>query len=453
MDLLAQFRQHWDERFTRIVSPGQPLLLAVSGGLDSVVLTDLLHKTGIAFEIAHVNFQLRGEESLRDEKFVQQLAATYQVPAWMEHADTAAYMAQHGCAVQQAARELRYNWFQALRNDAERHPSLLNTCLLTAHHADDAIETMVMHFFRGTGLAGLEGIPSYNQEQKLLRPLLLFRKKELQAYAEANGLAFVEDRSNAASDYTRNYFRNTLLPQIAEVYPQVQENLQHNLQRFREAGDIYREAVQKKMHKLLVQRGNEWQVSVTQWKALTPLHTYTWEIIRPFGFHAGQVAEAIKLLSAENSSYIAAAHWRLIKNRAHILIAPAQTETAGIQVWTEGQSSIVFAEGAIHLEKLPDSGGKISASSDEATLDASAIVFPLILRRWKAGDYFYPLGMPKKKKLSRFLSDLKLSQTQKEKVWVLESDKKILWVIGLRIDHRFRITPHTSEAYILRYRR
>ncbi|HVZ24421.1 MAG TPA: tRNA lysidine(34) synthetase TilS [Sediminibacterium sp.] len=453
MDLLARFRQHWEDRFKKIVSPRQPLLLAVSGGLDSVVLADLLHKTGIPFEIAHMNFQLRGAESLRDEQFVTRLAAGYQVPVWIQQVDVAAYQQQHGCAIQEAARALRYEWFQLLRHDPDQHPSLQNTWLLTAHHADDAMETMVMHFFRGTGLAGLEGIPYLNQAQQIIRPLLPFRKKELQAYAAQAELGFVEDSTNSTSDYTRNYFRNTLLPQVASIYPQVEENLQQNLLRFQEAGAIYRDAVQKKIRKLLVPKGNEWQAAVNQWKALEPLHTLTWELIRPFGFHAAQVTEALKLLDADNSSYMASAQWRLIKNRAQMIFAPLQTDSAGMQIWDEGQSSLAVAQGTIHLEKIPDPFGKISDAQSEACLDASKMVFPLILRRWKTGDYFYPLGMPKKKKISRFLADLKLSQTDKEKVWVLESDKKILWVIGLRIDHRFRILPDTREALVFRYRK
>jgi tRNA(Ile)-lysidine synthase len=457
MNLLQKFEQNWQKHFCHLSTNNCQLLLAVSGGVDSIVLVDLIHQSGFNYQIAHCNFQLRGEESERDETFVRSLGEKYGKQVLVKRFDTQNYSTENKISIQEAARDLRYVWFKdivdnwQMADDREagsgpviRHLPTVNSYILTAHHADDNIETLLMHFFRGTGIQGMMGIQPIVRERRLIRPMLSIRKKELLEYAQEEGLSFVEDSSNASDKYTRNFFRNQLLPQIKEVFPQVEENLLNNIERFHEVADLYRESIDLHKHKLLEQKGNEWHIPVLKWKKVTPLHTITWELIRQFGFHAAQTEEVIKLLGADNGSYQSSSTHRIIRNRNWIIISPNAAETAQHILIEENDRRVVFEGGSLSIQH---SIFKIQNNTNEAFLNFDEISFPLLLRKYKTGDYFYPLGMQKKKKISRFLIDLKLSKTAKEKVWVLESNKKIIWVIGYRIDDRFRITGQTGKAF------
>ena len=472
MNLLQKFHQHWQSQFCQLSTTNCRLLLAVSGGVDSVVLVDLVHRAGFSYEIAHCNFQLRGSESERDENFVKSLGDKYGKEILLKRFDTKEYAANHKISIQEAARDLRYGWFGEIVDSWQRGEDdrgqladgreegtpvnqqlTTNNYILTAHHADDNIETLLMHFFRGTGILGLAGIQPELASRKLLRPLLSFRKQELLAYAEEQGLDFVEDSSNASDKYTRNFFRNQLLPQIKEVFPQVEENLLHNIDRFQEVSELYQRSVDQLVQKLLEQKGNEWQIPVLKWKKVKPLHTITWELIKPFGFHAAQTAEIIKLLDAENGSYQSSPTHRIIRNRNWMIISPLSREEAQHILIDETETDVLFANGALHIEHIQNAKFNIQNSESEAFLNTNNIRFPLLLRQYKTGDYFYPLGMQKKKKISRFLIDLKLSKTEKENVWVVESDKKIIWVMGYRIDDRFKVTDKTQEMLHITWRK
>lgn len=466
MDLLQKFQEHWQKQFCHLSTNNCQLLLAVSGGVDSVVLVDLVSKSGFDFEIAHCNFQLRGGESERDEIFVRSLGEKYGKEVLVTRFDTKEYAVDNKHSIQEAARELRYSWFKEIVNRWQmsdvREKSKSDNCLrtsviytATAHHADDNLETMLMYFFRGTGIKGLSGIEPMQKERALIRPLLPFRKVELLAYANANGLAFVEDSSNASDKYTRNFFRNQLIPQIKEVYPQVEENLLHNMERFREVAKLYRQSVQQHLKKLVEQRGAEVHIPALKWKKISPIHTLSWELIKQYGFTAAQTEEVIKLLDAGNGSYIASPSHRIIHNRNWMIISPKATETSQHILIEAGTEEVVFQEGSLQVLPIQNSsrelGIKIQNNESEAFLNLENIQFPLFLRRYQQGDYFYPLGMQKKKKISRFLIDLKLSKTEKEKVWVLESNKRIAWVVGYRIDDRFKLTAHTATALHISY--
>ena len=451
MNLPQQFQQSWQKYFCHLSTNNCQFLLAVSGGVDSVVLVDLIHKTGFHYQIAHCNFQLRGEESERDEKFVRSLGEKYGKDVLVKRFETQNHAAENKISIQEAARDLRYAWFaEIIENwrmtnvgtEPDNCQLTSNNFILTAHHADDNMETLLMHFFRGTGIQGMMGIQPIVPERKLIRPLLSARKKELLEYASEQGLSFVEDSSNASDKYTRNFFRNQLLPQIKEVFPQVEENLLNNIERFHEVAELYRESIDSHKHKLLEQKGNEWHIPVLKWKKAKPLHTITWEIIKNFGFHAAQTEEVIKLLDAENGSYQSSSTHRIIHNRNWMIISPNASETAQHILIEENDKHVLFSGGSLTIQH---SKFKIQNNKNEAFLNFDEIRFPLLLRKYKTGDYFYPLGMKKKKKISRFLIDLKLSKTEKEKVWVMESDKKIAWVIGLRIDDRFRVTDQTKK--------
>ncbi|HMK25613.1 MAG TPA: tRNA lysidine(34) synthetase TilS [Chitinophagaceae bacterium] len=435
------------ERFKNIViksnlfSAKDKLLLAVSGGVDSIVLCELCKQAGYDFIMAHCNFQLRGEESERDEQFVRKLGTKYDVEVMVKKFDTEKYATKNKISIQEAARELRYSWFNELLTPDSRLPT--PDFLLTAHHADDNNETLLMNFFRGTGLHGLTGIPV--SAGYIRRPLLSFSKEELIAFAKENKLEFVEDSSNQSSKYTRNFFRNEIIPAISKAYPQVKENLQDNINRFKEIEKLYRFSVGELKKKVCKQKGNEVHVPVKQLMAFNN-RALIYEIISPFGFQEKQVDELIKLAGSESGKYIQSPEgpYRIIKHRHWFIIcSPSPAESENIIIEKEDKE-ILFSEGKLRIEVT--SNQQPATSNHIACLDLKEIAFPLLLRKWKTGDYFYPLGMKKKKKLSRFFIDQKLSKMEKEKVWVIESANRIIWVVGHRIDERYKVAEKTKQV-------
>jgi tRNA(Ile)-lysidine synthase len=417
------------------------LLIAVSGGVDSVVLCELCKQAGYDFIIAHCNFKLRGEESERDEKFVRGLGKKYNVEVLVQDFETDKYAAENKLSTQEAARKLRYDWFKELINQSTNQPI---NYLLTAHHADDNNETVLMNFFRGTGLHGLTGIPA--SINYIRRPLLHFSKGELLEFAKVNNLDFVEDYSNQSSIYTRNFFRNEIIPAISKVYPQVKENLQDNIKRFVAIEKLYQISVNELKKKLCKYKANEIHIPVKQLMGYNNT-ALIYEIISTYGFHEKQVEEVIKLATSDSGKYIQSPenNYRIIKHRYWFIISPViATESENIIV-EEGDKQIAFSLGKLSIETISTINHKPQTTNYIACLDNKEITFPLLLRKWKTGDYFYPLGMKKKKKLNRFLIDQKLSISAKENVWVIESDQRIIWVVGYRIDERFKVTDKTKN--------
>jgi len=446
------------------------LLLAVSGGVDSVVLCELCKQAGFYFVIAHCNFQLRGAESERDEAFVRSLGDKYAVEVLVERFDTAQYAKDMQVGIQEAARNLRYKWFMQIFlkknlpdfNKPNELPGWHSTVspdddkwyLATAHHLNDSIETMLMNFFKGTGIKGLKGIlPSrkFLELTYLVRPLLFANKEEIVEFAAEHQLDFVEDSSNASDKYTRNYFRNELIPGLRKVFPQVEENLLNNIERFSEVEMLYQQAIDLHKKKLIETKGNEIHIPVLKLLKTKPLHTIIYEIIKDFDFTAHQTDEVIGLLKSQSGKYVQSDSHRVIKNRNWLIISPNQTTTADNILIEHEEGDIEFAAGSLHLKKILNKPVLNLNDKIIAQVDAGQVTLPLLLRKWKKGDYFYPLGMQKKKKLSRFFGDLKLSMPQKEKIWVIEMDKKIIWVVGQRIDDRFKITGNTKNILEIKF--
>lgn len=462
------------ERFTAHIKDihpgGWPVngiwLLAVSGGVDSVVLCNLAYKAGIDFVIAHCNFQLRNDESTRDESFVRNLGEIYGKQVLVKHFDTNGYAEQHKKSTQVAARELRYDWFNQLlestisstehRNGEEADqnkiavttPGTKPSLIVTAHHANDSIETLLMNFLKGTGISGLHGIlPLQN---KVFRPLLVFYKEELLDYATQHNLQYVEDSSNLTDKYSRNYIRQHIMPQLKALYPRVECNLLSNIERFKEAEVLFHQSVDQHKKKLLEFREHEVHIPVLKLGKTIPLRTIVYEIIKDYAFTASQVDDVIHLLDSDSGKYVASTTHRIIKNRKWLIISPVKTEQAANILIEENDTSVHFSGCILAIQKqVIDGNFKLPASPLIACLDMVEITYPLLLRKWKQGDYFYPLGMKKKKKLSRFFIDQKLSKTAKEKVWVLEMNKKIVWVIGHRIDERFKVKPASKNILLL----
>jgi tRNA(Ile)-lysidine synthase len=455
MNLLQRFREFIQQQ--NLFHSKDKLLLAVSGGVDSVVLCELCRQAGYDFIIAHCNFQLRGQESERDEKFVRDLGEKYGVKALVKKFDTENYAEQKKISIQEAARDLRYRWFDELINENPRLNESVGQAkseirnqkfILTAHHADDNIETLLMNFCRGTGLHGLEGIPMASLD--IRRPLLIFWKDELIEFAKQNKLKFVEDSSNLSSKYTRNLFRNEIIPLISKVYPQVKENLQDNINRFKEITKLYNISVNEFKKKFLKSKGDETHIPVKQLMAYGN-RALIYEIISDFGFTEKHIDEVIKLAESESGKFIQSPDTsvRIIKFRNWFIISRHRLSEAATFIIEEGTSNLQFAMGNMQIKIV--SNCQLPIANSAACLDAKEITFPLILRKWKEGDYFYPLGMKKKKKLARFFIDQKLSKTDREKTWVLEMNKKIIWIVGLRIDDRFKITDKTKKILKLSF--
>jgi tRNA(Ile)-lysidine synthase len=373
------------------------LLLAVSGGVDSVVLCELCAQAGYDFVIAHCNFQLRGEESIRDEQFVQSLGQKYNKQVLVKHFDTLAYAEEHKVSVQVAARELRYAWFESVignRESAVVSEAAIHH-ILTAHHLDDNVETLLMKFFKGTGIAGLHGI--LPKQGKLVRPLLFAKKEELLPFALLHQLRWVEDSSNAQDKYARNYLRHQVIPSLQQLYPEMVSNLADNISRFREAEILYLQAVEQHKKKLLEYKGEEIHIPVLKLKKATPLHTIVYEITKTYGFSPAQVPDIVRLLDSESGRYVASASHRIIRNRNWLILAPVAAEAAKHILVEEKDVSIPFAMGRLQFTHEPTHHSPLPTDNAIACIDPKQLHFPLLLRPWKAGDYFYPLGMRKKK--------------------------------------------------------
>ncbi len=450
MDNLAhRFRNFIGER--KLFTENDKLLVAVSGGLDSVVLCELCYQSGYDFVMAHANFNLRGEESMRDQEFVIKLAEKYSREIYIRSFETERNAADLKLSIQVAARNLRYEWFRQFLAGAESRRNLepwseytTVQYILTAHHLDDNIETLLLNFLKGTGIAGLHGIRP--RQGEIIRPLLFAWKEELRTFANLNRLEWMEDSSNTSLKYTRNQIRNRLIPLISEIVPEARSNLADNLNRFEGIETLYRQALDQQKKRLIEKSGDAIHIPVLKLKKSEPFQTLVFEIFREYDFSAAQVPEIIRLIDSESGRFIFSSTHRLLKDRQWLILTSLGAKDIGPMVIEEGTNQVKLPGGELHMSFCEGRGYKISGKAHFAEIDARQIQFPLLLRKWKRGDYFYPLGMRKKKKLSRFFIDQKIAQSDKENIWVLETQKKIIWIVGLRIDDRFAITPNTNKV-------
>jgi tRNA(Ile)-lysidine synthase len=468
---LETFKEYWDVAFPDLRLRRTHFVLAVSGGVDSIVLAHIMHSLKANCTIAHVNFQLRAAESDRDEQFVRDFASQFQIPIQVHKVNTQNYALTYKLGIQEAAREIRYAWFGALMQslaEAENNkpqspllhaltPKPKPVVLLTAHHADDQVETVLMHLFRGTGIHGLTGIPDRrNDVLNLARPLIQFSKTQIKDYAQRHQLNYVEDSSNEKDTYTRNYIRNILIPQLTIQYPSISENILATSKRVKEADHIVSSAVSNFWKKGIVSKKGILTIPIHYWNKVKGNGTYTWGLIKQFGFKAQQIEEVHKILSASKGAMIASPTHQFIQwgDEIQIVSITQQQEYAVIdesiianQINEGRQMATVSTQtGTLQFEFIENFDlSIISMDPNHAYLDASKIQWPLLLRTWVASDYFYPLGLGKKKKINQFLSDLKLSPTQKKRINILSSGDKIMWLVGKRIDDRFKLKPTSKK--------
>lgn len=409
-------------------------LLALSGGVDSMVLAHLLLKHPINFSVAHANFQLRGSDSEADQTLVEDFCNQHQIPCFVQRFDTLTYAEQQGISIQMAARELRYQWFETVMQENGLE------LLLTAHHADDSLETFFINLGRGTGIKGLLGIPEQNE--KIFRPLLAFSKDEILHFAEVKSIAFREDSSNAKTNYQRNWFRHQIIPLLKENQPEFLNQALQTMQHLQAVQQFAEGMVQNQLQYLLQNEGENIQsLNIVQLKAIPGFQYVLHVWLAPFGFTAWD--DIYQLLDASSGKTILSKNYRLLKNREQLLLQPLTFhEEEEVYEVTSSSLNLPIDLQWKESELIPK---EYEEDSSVVYLDKDSLNLPLQLRRWQKGDYFYPFGMQGKKKLSKYFKDEKFSIIDKENTWVLCSDNQIVWVVGHRMDNRFKITSKTKH--------
>ncbi len=409
------------------------LLIAISGGIDSCVLAHLCHKMGLNIALAHCNFNLRGEESDADEDFILQLAEALDVEVFVQRFDTETYANNNKRSIQMAARELRYNWFTELAQQ------LQFDFILTAHHADDDLETFLINFSRGTGLEGLTGIPKENG--KFMRPLLKFSSEDIKAYAENNKVKWREDSSNTSVKYLRNKLRHEVIPILKEINPSLLQSFQTTLENLKGSSAIIKASVDTFLDSASETISeNEVRFKISAFKKYDNPKPYLYETLKHFGFTEWN--DVLNLLDAETGKHLLSRTHRLIKNRDYVLLSPITKMADETIVIDEYIKQIETPLGVLFFD---EADAMFNNEPKTIYIDKDILEFPLVLRKKMEGDVFYPLGMTGKKKLSKYFKDEKLSLLDKENTWLLCSGDAIVWVVGKRADARFKVTKATKN--------
>lgn len=420
----------------KLITKGEKVLLAVSGGVDSVVMCHLFAQTDFSFGIAHCNFALRGAESDGDALFVESIAKKYNIPFHLHNCDASAYAKKQKISIQMAARDLRFAWFEELCEKEEY------TVYATAHHADDAIETYFINQLRGTGIAGLHGLLPKNG--KLIHPLLFTNRDEIIGYAKQQNFNFREDSSNASTKYLRNALRHKVMPVLDEIQPAYRAVFKKNMQRFSAVESIYLQKVEEEKQRICFNEGNKFVISISDLVALPDSSTYLYEFIKGYEFSFSQAEEIIESMKRGQvgAQFYATSYVLLCDRNTLILTEKSVQENECFELTLE-EAEIKLP---IDLNWKVLNEAKFEIASHLAFLDFDTLKFPLKLRKWKQGDAFYPLGMQGKKLLSDFFVDQKINRFQKENTWLLLSDKDIIWVVGMRLDNRFKISSNTKRT-------
>lgn len=428
--MLLQLKTHLTENFAFLNS--KKLLLAVSGGLDSMVLTHLFQQLNYEFALAHCNFQLRGLESFEDQKFVQNYANENNIKVFITQFDTEAFAKDYKLSTQVAARELRYNWFYELLEDKNFD------YLLTAHHADDNLETFLINLSRGTGIDGLIGIPAENDQ--VIRPLLPFGRDEIATYAQENNISWREDSSNASDKYLRNKIRHDLIPVLKDLNPNFLTAFQKTQNYLQEAKVMIEDASIMVYQQVAQEIGDEIHYDLKQLTRLPNYKSYLYQWLREFGFTAWD--DIYDLVGAQTGKMVFAHEFRLIKNRDFLILSSNKLLENEQFFITEDQQEVNFPLN-ITITAVDD-----YFITEKTTIfaDQDKLKFPLTLRRWRQGDVFQPFGMKgQSKKISKFFKDEKLSLLEKENAWLLCSEEEIVWIVGIRQDERFKIDNSTKN--------
>ena len=439
--LLQRFVEH--QRKAALFQPADKVLLAVSGGVDSVVMAHLFAKARYIFGIAHCNFHLRGDDSNSDEDFVRALAQQYQVPLHCAEFDTTAFAKEHKLSIEEAARKQRYDFFY---RTASENGYLF---IATAHHLNDSIETFFINLIRGTGLTGLHGIRAKNGN--VIRPLLPFTRQEIAEYASANKLPFHEDYTNNDTLFLRNKIRHNLMPVLKDISPQIERTMAQNMDNLADAEQIFHQAIAEKRQQIFRCYNDEITISKNDILQLVSARTYLFETLRPFGFNATAVNNLLSSLDSAGKQLHSATHTILI-DRNDIIIRPSENspDSNEYQIFEDTVSidvpiSLTFSH--LHF----DGSHSLVTDSDAVIVDTAKLKYPLLLRKWRSGDRFRPFGMKGTRKVIDFFKDNRLSLFEKNEKWLLcNADGKIIWIVGMRMDDSFSVAKSTKEITIIK---
>ncbi|MFS4491676.1 tRNA lysidine(34) synthetase TilS [Maribacter sp. 2308TA10-17] len=427
--MLNEFKKHLETNFPNLIS--EHFLLACSGGLDSVVLTHLFHNLKLDLSIAHCNFQLRGAESDSDEEFVTQLAKRLNIKLNVNHFETTDYVAKNKVNVQIAARELRYAWFAELMEKNQ-----IRT-LITAHHADDNLETFLINLSRGTGIDGLTGIPA--KTETISRPLLAFSRAQILDYARAENLEWREDSSNADVKYLRNKIRHELIPVLRELHPTFLQNFELTQSHLKGAIAVLNNHVELLKSRIFESHNDGFRISIEELAVLHPQNAYLHALLKDYGFTAWKDVE--RLLNGLSGKEVRSKTHRLVKDRDYLLLETLKAAVSESYTIEEEQSEI-----RIPIKIEMEAVAELKETSENILyVDKDSLNYPLVVRKWEKGDYFYPFGMSGRKKLSKYFKDEKVDVISKEKQWLLCSGDDIVWVIGRRSDQRFSVNEKTKQ--------
>ena len=435
---------------TQLFNLGDRLIIATSGGKDSMALVHYLHQQSYDIVLAHCNFQLRAAESDIDQQFIQEYCERNKLAFVTVNFDTNEYAKQTKLSTQEAARVLRYEWLEQVRKD---HGAC---CIVTAHHLNDNIETLLFKLSKGTGIKGIRGMKVKNGF--VVRPFLETPLSEIWDYIQQEGIQYREDSSNSLSKYDRNKIRHEVMPVLGEINPKIDESFLKHFRRWRDIEAYHQVILEEWKKQLFIAKGSQYFIPIRKLAQLNFNKSLLFDLLSPYHFNAEDIHDMLESLDKKDAKLFESSTHRIIKDRKFLILSSLTQDEASTRfVIEKHKKKVLFGDNhllRIHLKPI-DKLTRISKQSKYAYVDTKALTFPLILRKWEPSDYFYPFGLqkasgkPSKKKIGKYLRDEKLSLHEKEDTWVLCSGEKIVCLLGHRLDDRFKITEKTTEVLSL----
>ncbi len=421
------------------------LLVAVSGGPDSVVLLDALHREGFSVVVAHCNFHLRGEASDGDAEFVKRLSEKYQVPYYQVDFDTEREARERGVSIEMAARDLRYEWFERVADETDCE------LIAVAHNADDVVETFFLNLTRGAGLQGLSGMAELRG--RVVRPLLQVSRKQIMEYIAENELDYRIDATNLETVYTRNKIRHNVVPQLTEINPSFLDTMANNMRFIASAQGIVEVYAAEAYKRVVSEDGERIRFDLKELREYEGVDTLLFMWLNRYGFGSDVVMQLYRSLDDIAGKQFYSQTHRLVIGKESLELE-VRSEELGVrsEEWEieNGKSRVENGELKIEISEVDIEGFEVVKSGNVACLDADKLQYPLVLRRWKRGDWFMPFGMKGRKKLSDFFADKKMNLIDKERVWLMVSGDDIVWVVGYRVDARYAVTNKTKRVKVFK---